>query len=110
MKHGLASEFLDQSNLLGEAWVAGFDTGRVFDKGSALCKETQNSGGHGDPMVSMAFHLCPDDGATAFNQKAVRLLFHGDSEKAKIFCDDGQSVALLVPEFARILNFCCALG
>ena len=61
-------------------------------------------------MVSMAFHLCPDDGATAFNQKAVGLFFHGDAEEAKIFCDDGQSVALLVSEFARILNFCCALG
>ena len=110
MKHGLASEFLDQSNLLGKAWVAGFDTGRVFDKGSALSKKTQNGGGHCDPMVSMAFHFGSDDWATAFNQKAIGLFFHGDAEKAKIFRDDGKSVALLVPEFARILNFCCTLG
>jgi hypothetical protein len=54
MKHRLPAEFLDESDLFGEAGITCFDAGGIFDYGSAFCQKSKNRGGHGDAMITVA--------------------------------------------------------
>ena len=90
---------------MSEPRVAGFDAGGVFDEGATFGEETEDSGGHGDAMVAMAFDLGSDKSATALDEEAVRLFFDGNTEEAKVLSDDGEAIAFFVAEFAGITDF-----
>ena len=110
MKHKLATDFLQKGDLLSESRVAGLDTGGVFDEGAAFGEETEDSGGHSDAMVAMAFDLSSDKCATALDEEAVRLFFDGNPEEAKVLSDDGKAIAFFVAEFAGVTDFGGSFG
>ncbi len=95
---------------MSESWVTGFDAGGVFDEGAAFSEEAEDSGGHGDAMVAMAFDLGSDKSATALDEEAVRLFFDGNTEEAKVLSNDGEAIAFFVAEFAGVTDFGDSFG
>jgi hypothetical protein len=101
---------LQEGDLLSESWVAGFDAGGVLDEGAAFGEEAEDSSGHGDAMVAVAFDLGSDKSATAFDEEAVRLFFDGNTEETKVLSDDGEAIAFFVAEFAGVTDFGDSFG
>ena len=95
---------------MSESWVAGFDAGGVLDEGAAFGEEAEDSSGHGDAMVAVAFDLGSDKSATAFDEEAVRLFFDGNTEEAKVLSDDGEAIAFFVAKFAGVADFGDSFG
>ena len=95
---------------MSESWVAGFDAGGVLDEGAAFGEEAEDSSGHGDAMVAVAFDLGSDKSATALDEKTVRLFFDGNPEEAKVLSDDGKAIAFFVAEFAGVTDFGGSFG
>ena len=90
---------------MSESRVAGLDAGGVFDEGAAFGEETEDSGGHGDAMIAVAFDLSSDKSAAAFDEEAIRFFFGGNPEETKVLRDDGEAIAFFVAEFAGVTDF-----
>jgi hypothetical protein len=101
---------LQKGDLSSESRVAGLDAGGVFDEGATFGEETEDSGGHSDAMVAMAFDLSSDKSATALDEEAVRPFFDGDAEEAKVLSDDGEAITFFVAEFAGVTDFGDSFG
>ena len=95
---------------MSESRVAGFDAGGVFDESAAFGEEAEDSGGHGDAMVAVAFDLGSDKSAAALDEEAIRFFFDGNAEEAKVLSDDGKAIAFFVTEFAGVANFGDSFG